>query len=408
MATTRLKLLTQEKRMNLFASSPNLDLSGANVLLAKVFERACKLGHAPRWCVTSHDGKSDASWLGTMKLEFGCIPPTAIGAVMQRQNHLLDAIHHHEPCVYFPNYDFDMLWVAEVLPKACRTAFIVHSDDPAYYKAIALRGHVMDAIIVVSSYLANEVKTRWPSLALKVHHIPFGVDTLATNSISKPSLIDGPLEVVYCGRLVAEQKRIHDLSTIILSCYNHRLPIRFQIAGSGPDEDLFFKEIEKPIGTGMVVRHGQLSNVAVRELLQRSHAFILTSEYEGLPVSLLEAMASACVPVVTDIKSGIPDVIQHESNGFMLPIGDTHSFVSCLSRLTKNMLFFQTIARKAQETISAGSHSLDSCVERYIDLCNSLLSSERAAPQRKQPRLPPDYRISNRIAKRLCAISKGP
>lgn len=385
--------------MNLFASSPDLGLSGANVLLANVLDRACTLGHTAKWCVTSHVGESDASWLGAMQLEFGSIPPTAIRAVMERQNHLLDAIHLNEPCVYFPNYDFDMLWAAEALTKACRIVFIVHSDDPAYYKAIALRGHVMDAIICVSSYLANEVKIRWPSLALKVHHIPFGVDPSATSSISKPSLIDGPLEVVYCGRLVAEQKRIYDLSTIILSCHTHRLPIRFQIAGSGPDEDLFFKELQEPIRTGMVIRHGQLSNVAVRDLLLRTHAFILTSEYEGLPVSLLEAMASACVPVVTDIKSGIPEVVQHEVNGFTLPIGDTHAFVSCLSKLTKDPHFYQTIAHKALETISAGGYRLDSCAERYIELCSTLLSSERAAPKRKQPRLPPDYRFINRLAK---------
>ena len=387
--------------MNLFASSPNLALSGANVLLANVLDRASMLGHTAKWLVTSHVGESDASWIGAKHLEFGSIPPTAIRSVAERQKHLLNAIHLNQPCVYFPNYDFDMLWVAEALPEPCRIVFIVHSDDPAYYKAIVQRGHVMDAILCVSSYLSTEVKSRWPPLASKVHHIPFGVDSIAAGIINKPSLQNGPLEVAYCGRLASEQKRIYDLSAIILSCYSQGLPIRFHIAGSGPDQDIFFRDLGEPINAGMVVCNGQLSNVAVRALLQRSHAFILTSEYEGLPVSLLEAMASACVPVVTAVKSGIPEVIKHGVNGFMLPIGDIRSFVSCLTALAENPLYCLTIGCRARETISFANYSLDSCAASYIDLCITLLGSERAAPKRKQPGLPPQYRIINRIVSKF-------
>jgi glycosyltransferase involved in cell wall biosynthesis len=387
--------------MNLFASSPNLALSGANVLLANVLDRASMLGHTAKWLVTSHAGVLNASWIGAKHLEFGSILPTAIRSVGERQKQLLNAIQLNQPCVYFPNYDFDMLWVAEALPESCRIVFIVHSDDPAYYKAIVQRGHVMDAIICVSSYLSTVVKSRWPPLASKVRHIPFGVDSTPVDSINKPSLQDGPLEVVYCGRLSSEQKRIYDLAAIILACYSQGLPIRFHIAGSGPDEDHFFKELQAPISTGMVVRQGQLSNVAVRALLQRSHAFILTSEYEGLPVSLLEAMVSACVPVVTAVKSGIPEVIKHGGNGFMLPIGDIRSFVGCLATLADNPLYYQAVGLRARDSISCGKHSLDSCAHSYIDLCSTLLSSKRVAPKSMKPRLPPDYHLINRFAKHI-------
>jgi glycosyltransferase involved in cell wall biosynthesis len=386
--------------MNFLASSPDLGLSGANVLLAGLLRGLVARGHLARWRVTSHEGSAENAWLSDAGLDFQVLPVTPVGAVLRRQELLVEAVGQMAPCVYFPNYDFDMLWAVGAFPANCRTVFIMHCDDPVYYQAINQRGHVMDAILCVSAYLASEVRRRWPEHAVRVHHIPFGVELPTQGAIRKVSLKEGPLEVVYCGRLAEEQKRIGDLAEIILSCHARNLPVRFHIAGSGPDEDALFARLEAPLQDGQVLRLGKLPHDQVAALLGRCHAFILTSAYEGLPVSLLEAMAHACVPVVTAVESGIPEVIDEGINGFMLPIGDSAGFVKRLELMCGDEAALEACGRAAKATIGIRGYTLEACLDRYADLCSDLMESEKALGKARETgrvMTPPRYRWHHRL-----------
>jgi glycosyltransferase involved in cell wall biosynthesis len=388
--------------MNFLASSPDLGLSGANVLLAGLLRGLVTRGHQARWVVTSHQGNAEKAWLNDTGMDFQVLPATPVGAVLRRQELLVEAVCQMAPCVYFPNYDFDMLWAAGAFPANCRTVFIMHCDDPVYYEAIHQRGQGMDAIVCVSAYLADEVRRRYPELAGRVHHIAFGVELPSQRAMQKPSLQNGPLEVVYCGRLAEEQKRIGDLAGIILKCQN--LPIRFHIAGNGPDEEAFFERLKTPLKEGRVLRLGKLPHDQVAALLGRAHAFILTSAYEGLPVSLLEAMAHACVPMVTAVESGIPEVIDEGINGFMLPIGDTAGFVKRLELMCGDEVALEACGREAKATIGTKGYTLEACLDRYADLCSKLMESEKAAEKARGTgtfMTPPRYRWQYRLRARL-------
>lgn len=387
--------------MNIIASSPDLSLSGANVLLAQLLAGFNCRGHETQWIVTSHTGIVSTEWLEDLGIFFTSLPPTSLSEVRKRQELLLQHIKNAAPCIYFPNYDFDMLWAVEAMPENCRTVFIMHCDDPVYYKAIQQRGQVMDAIVCVSAYLAAEVRQRWPELKDRVHHIPFGVELPVEGQISKPSLRDGPLEVVYCGRLVEEQKRISDLAEIILNCHKMKLPVRFHIAGSGPDEDAFFQKLEVPIREGQALRLGKIPHDQVDNLLRRSHVFILTSAYEGLPVSLLEAMALGCVPVVTAVKSGIPEIIENGVNGYVVQIGATQEITTQLVKFINNEATLQTCSNLAIKSVEHKGFTLKICLDRYMNLCSELLVSPSNNIPLKKPILPPRYNWYNRIRNRL-------
>jgi glycosyltransferase involved in cell wall biosynthesis len=390
--------------MNFLASSPDLGLSGANVLLAGLLSGLVARGHQAQWMVTSHKVNVENAWLNDAELEFQVFPATPVVAVRRRQKLLVEAVCQMAPCVYFPNYDFDMLWAVGVFPENCRVVFIMHCDDPVYYEAIDQRGHIMDAILCVSAYLATEVRRRWPEHAERVHHIPFGVELPEESMIRKVSLEESPLEVVYCGRLAEEQKRIGDLAEIILNCHARNLPVRFHIAGNGPDEDAFFSRLEAPLKNGRLLRLGKLPHDQVAALLGRCHAFILTSAYEGLPVSLLEAMAHACVPVVTAVESGIPEVVDEGINGFMLPIGDTAGFVKRLELICGDEAALEACGRAAKATIGIRGYTLEACLDRYADVCSKLMEPEKAAEKDRGSgtfMTPPRYRWQYRLRARL-------
>lgn len=389
--------------MNLIASSPDVGLSGANVLLVQVLRSLAEQGCDVKWLVSTHHGIAETEWIKGLGVPFNVMPATKVGAVRRRQEALIDALRESSPCTYLPNYDFDMLWAAEALPSECRMVFIMHCDDRVYYKAIEERGQAMDAIVCVSSYLAGEVKRRWPNLAERVHHIPFGVEVPPLHTVGKVSLNEGPLEIAYCGRLSQEQKRIDDLAEIILECHRQKIPVRFHIAGSGPDENAFVNKIQAAIKDGSVKHYGKLPHDQVITLLARAHTFILTSAYEGLPVSLLEAMASGSVPLVSAVKSGIPEIIENGINGIVFPIGDIQECVKSIKHLSENEQDLGNLSSSARATISEKGYTLDSSVSRYLNLCSSVHASEQAIGlnKRRYPLTPPHYRLYRKILKKL-------
>jgi glycosyltransferase involved in cell wall biosynthesis len=98
------------------------------------------------------------------------------------------------------------------------------------------------------------------------------------------------------------------------------------IAGSGPEEE----RLRQIAGQGV---HFLGHRTDVRRLLQRSDLFVLSSSWEGQPLSMLEAMAEA-VPVVATQVGGVPEIVQSGVNGILVAPGDpealSRAMLSCL------------------------------------------------------------------------------
>ena len=73
----------------------------------------------------------------------------------------------------------------------------------------------------------------------------------------------------------------------------------------------------------------------VYDLLPAFDVFALSSEFEGLPIAMLEAMASG-VPCVATAVGGIPEVITDGEDGFLVTSGDTSTFASRLEKVLRD------------------------------------------------------------------------
>jgi len=129
--------------------------------------------------------------------------------------------------------------------------------------------------------------------------------------------------MVYVGRLGAE-KRLKDIRPVLEQVPNARLCI----VGKGPQEDEL-KEYFKDTNT---VFTGQLSGDELSSAFASADVFMMPSDSETLGFVVLESMASG-VPVVGCAAGGIPDLIDHENNGFLVPPGDTEGYLSCVKKL---------------------------------------------------------------------------
>ncbi len=115
-----------------------------------------------------------------------------------------------------------------------------------------------------------------------------------------------PVHLLYAGKL-SFAKGVDWL----LRCFEKltHLPVHLHLAGSGTGEEgRVCCELAEKLGERVTI-HGRVSQQALAELMRRCHLFILPSFYEGLPLVLLEALASGCRVVTTDLP-GCRELLQ--------------------------------------------------------------------------------------------------
>jgi glycosyltransferase involved in cell wall biosynthesis len=96
---------------------------------------------------------------------------------------------------------------------------------------------------------------------------------------------------------------------------------------------------------------GWLDRKAAEGLLARASVFVLPSYVEGLPMSLLEAMAMGC-PVVATCVGGIPDIVEDGVNGLLVRPGDPHALAGALARVLRDKALASRLGEAARATVA--------------------------------------------------------
>lgn len=144
------------------------------------------------------------------------------------------------------------------------------------------------------------------------------------------------------------QKNLQDFLRLAKSLTNFVPGCRFLMVGDG-EERPGLEAIRKELGLEkLVVMAGWRSDVA--ELLSASDVFVLTSLWEGLPRSLVEAM-SLGLPVVCYNTDGVADIIQHQKNGFLFRPGQIDLMAAQIATLLRDRSLHQRIGQAAASSI---------------------------------------------------------
>lgn len=88
----------------------------------------------------------------------------------------------------------------------------------------------------------------------------------------------------------------------------------------------------------------------VEDVLAEAKVFVLSSDYEGMPNALMEALAVGVPSVSTDCPCGGPRMlIEHEKNGLLVPVNDEDAMAEAMERLLLDLAFAETLGNKARE-----------------------------------------------------------
>lgn len=140
-----------------------------------------------------------------------------------------------------------------------------------------------------------------------------------------------------------------------------------KIAGYGDDETMLL-DYASSLNLKNVVFLGKANNPV--PLYEKASIFIMTSFFEGLPMTLLEGMALGCVPIAFDSFKSLPDIIENDKNGFVISAFDEDSFAQKLAFLMKKEDLRNNMATDARE--SSKRFSIQSIGSKWLKLLENI------------------------------------
>jgi len=122
------------------------------------------------------------------------------------------------------------------------------------------------------------------------------------------------------------------------------------IVGGGRDLDAFRESVASAGLSGAARATGWLSRHEVQRVLGESDVFLFPSHSEGLPNAVIEAMAVG-LPVVATGVGGLPDLIRHEDNGFLVEVGDVAGMTKRVVELFSRPDRAREIGQRGRQTV---------------------------------------------------------
>lgn len=187
-------------------------------------------------------------------------------------------------------WSFEML---RYIPSGVSRIAMIQSDDPLVYRTLKPYQPYLDYLVGVSLEITRRAVEEFGFSRNIAQTIPYGVAyrDLARAPCAEPNV----LRLIYLGRIIEEQKHVSRLVDLVHALDQHAILFRLTIAGDGPDR----ADLQNRLGSHSQVRFtGQVPYEKVPELLNSHDFFVLLSDYEGMPLGILEATGYGVVPVV--------------------------------------------------------------------------------------------------------------
>jgi len=183
-----------------------------------------------------------------------------------------------------------------------RCVILIHTDSAVSRRAIQKCAHFSDGIFCVSKPISDYAKTLVSPDRVKTLDYPISPPPFAPRPpCTKPFVIG------YAGRLVLEQKKVDRLIPLLKAFKSSGIRFRFEIMGQGPCEKMLRTELPS---LTEVHFHGRLGGNNYWNTLKSWDFIVFVSDYEGTPISLLEAMSQGVIPIFPRIQSGGDELVK--------------------------------------------------------------------------------------------------
>ncbi|WP_316977194.1 glycosyltransferase [Shumkonia mesophila] len=250
-------------------------------------------------------------------------------------------------------------------------------DRPDYYRFLFARGELF---LPISRIWGQKlVELGCDAGRIRVHRM--GIDVRRYPFRPRHYRSERPLRVVTVGRMV-EKKGIEYALRALAEVARQGIAVEYDVVGNGPLRgDL--ERLAGTLGLAPSVRfHGWQEQAAVSALMNEGDVLLAPSvtaadgDQEGIPVTLMEAMATGML-VVSTYHSGIPELVEHERSGLLVPERDVGALAGALVRLTRSPDDWPSMSQAARRRVVA-DFEISRLNAALVDHFEALLGTSRA------------------------------
>ena len=294
--------------------------------------------------------------------------------------------------------DDQSVWAAATSLSICYPVVgVMHADENHYYDLAEKYFLHTDVFTCVSSRVNKITTLRVPAFdPAHIYTIPCGINL---PEFTNTSLKNKVLQLVFVGRISEYQKRAGDLVKIAASLAKTGVDFRMKIIGEGPLKPALEAEVASLGLEKQVSFLGWLSQQEVAKNLADSDILVLTSDFEGTPIAMMEAFAAGCGMVGTRV-SGIEDYEHHALAADCLGVYEVGAIEEAVAQIEKISKISPDKRRNAARKLAETEFSMQVCLDRYLIAMSAIKSRPDTIPKVKFP-------IGGLVYSRLIAYSRA-
>lgn len=305
--------------------------------------------------------QQEISFGSLLKIPVGCTERACAGR-------MADAIRNGGFDGVFINVLGDRLQtnIARYLPEHVLRIMIVHNITPGTYAAArSIRDHA-HATVAVSERCRADLVEKYDFPAEHTFVIENSVDANAFDTGDRRKRSVPELRALFVGRIEDASKGVLWLREIL-----DALPetVTLTIAGNGPDMEKLKRRLSAH--WKRVDYLGSVSPERIPAIMAGHDVLIMPSRYEGLPMTLIEAMAAGCVPIVSHIRGVTDTVVDNETTGFLFPVGNYTAAANAIARLHDDPELLHRMSMAAQSVVPK-RYGIEKMAGRYHEVISSI------------------------------------
>ena len=280
-----------------------------------------------------------------------------------RMESLYQRIVEFGPTAVIANLGAEGYEMLRYMPPGVARIGVVHdlAMDPSYW--ISDYQDALDGLAVVNRLLTENVRRAAPDM--KCEYLAHGIPLPDVSARDRnPS---DPLKLIYFGRLYPG-KGTRLFPGIVEELRKRDIPFQFRIHGTGPEESYLRESLASFIASGTVTLSTNVPRSELYPLIRQNDIFIMASEHEGGPLTLLEAMSLGLVPVCNDIPCLVHEVV-HPDTGFRVA-RTPEAFAEAIAALHRDRAMLERLSAAARKTID-GNYTIESMARRYLEFIKS-------------------------------------
>ena len=248
---------------------------------------------------------------------------------------------------------------------------IIHTvrNNPKNSPIMKYQRIIRDLLVIFSwkTIVQNEEqKNYFPRIIHKKVYIMFNPipDNLFDIDISNRN--DRNYNIIAAGRLI-KQKNFSMLIDAVGEVYKQYDNVRLCIYGKGQLFDELQNQIDEKNLNDAIKLKGRVSDM--RDVYSKGDLFILSSNFEGMPNVLMEAMASGLPCISTNCPTGPSDIIINKENGILIPTNNINEMIKSIIFMYNNPKDAKRMSENARIKVSEECSS-KKIIDEFIEICS--------------------------------------